>query len=145
MTPSTARQVVLFSCLALAALTARPVWKGIEMIRAPDVIRAERLKGVLVEEGPPSAEELRNAERVLMHMGPDAVAKGFTPEQVAAAVASNRMMDRALHEAWQWRQAVRLEAALKRRKVGFAVVATCAAVLLAWGIGGVMLIRKNQD
>ena len=38
MKSSTAKQVVIFSCLALAALTVRPIWVGVQMVRAPPAL-----------------------------------------------------------------------------------------------------------
>lgn len=140
MKASTAKQVVLFSCLALAALTVRPIWEGVKMVRAPAAIRAERFDGVLTDQWPPGQEELKRAQRIMLQaVGPD-----YTPAQLEAAVRSNRMIDRVAHENWQERQAKRVAAAARGRWRGFAVIGTCVAVIALWAVGGVHIIRRAE-
>jgi hypothetical protein len=140
-----ARQVVIFSCLALAALTVRPIWVGIRMTRAPQVIRAEQFDGAIAGDGEPTPQEIRQAEMVLIRgMPPEQVANGFTPGQIAAAVNSNRMMDRARLEAWRERHAKRLAAAEARRPMGFVVIGVCVAVVALWGVGGMLIVRRAR-
>jgi hypothetical protein len=138
MSPSAATRVVLFSCLALAALTVRPIWEGARMVRAPAAIRAERFDGFLTDEWPPGEAELKRAQRIMIQ----AVGPGYTDAQLEAAVRSNRMIDRVAHENWQQRQAKRIAAAERGRLRGFAVIGTCVAVIALWAVGGTIIIRR---